>query len=88
MVEARESEVEAAAAVKATAEQRLAAEEAYRVRRALFKVGRATSVELSDAENDLTRARLEALRAHVDQRVARARLSTPSGGASSGAAPA
>jgi outer membrane protein TolC len=71
---AREDEIQAAAAVKASAEQRIAAEEAYRVRRALFQVGRATSVELSDAENELTRARLEALRARVDQRVARAKL--------------
>ncbi len=50
------------------------AEESYRVRRELFKNGKATSVELSDAEIDLTRARLEALNARVDQRVARTKL--------------
>ena len=88
VVEARESEVEAAAAVKASAEQRLAAEEAYRVRRALFQVGRATSVELSDAENDLTRARLEALRHASTSAWQGHGCSTPSGGASWGAAPA
>jgi outer membrane protein TolC len=44
------------------------------VRRALFQVGRATSVELTDAETELTRARLDALRARVDQRVARTKL--------------
>jgi len=74
VTEAREQEIQANAAVQATAEQRVAAEEAYRVRRALFQVGRATSVELTDAETGLTRARLDALRARVDQRVARARL--------------
>jgi outer membrane protein TolC len=74
VVEARESEIEADAAVKATTEQRIAAEESYRVRRALFQVGRATSVELTDAETELTRARLDALRARVDQRVARTKL--------------
>ncbi len=51
-----------------------AAEESYRVRRLSFQNGRSTSVELLDAETDLTRARLERLNAEVDDRVARARL--------------
>ena len=51
-----------------------AAEESYRVRRLSFQNGRSTSVELLDAETDLTRARLERLNAEVDNRVARARL--------------
>jgi outer membrane protein TolC len=50
------------------------AEESYRVRRLLFQNGRATSTELLDAETDLTRARLEALDARIDVRVARVRL--------------
>lgn len=51
-----------------------AAEESYRVRRELFRNGRATSVELTDAEAELFRARLEAVNARVDLRAARARL--------------
>src|SRR5262249_60057167 len=50
------------------------AEEAYRVRRVLFQNGRATSLELTDAELDLTTARLNSINARVDLRVARARL--------------
>src|SRR5262249_25067104 len=39
------------------------AEEAYRVRRVLFQNGRATSLELTDAELDLTTARLNSINA-------------------------
>jgi outer membrane protein TolC len=56
-----------------------AAEESYRVRRVLFRNGRATSVELTDAETDLTRARLESLNARVDLHTARARLDHAAG---------
>jgi outer membrane protein TolC len=51
-----------------------AAEENYRVRRALFNAGRATSVELTDAETELTRARIAAVDARVDLRIGIARL--------------
>lgn len=51
-----------------------AAEESYRIRNALFRVGRATSVELLDAEGALTRARIEAVGARIEQRIARTRL--------------
>ncbi|HEY8924012.1 MAG TPA: TolC family protein [Polyangia bacterium] len=51
-----------------------AAEESYRVRQLLFRNGRATSVELTDAETELTRARLEVIAAEIDLRVAGARL--------------
>lgn len=47
-----------------------AAEEGYRVRRELLNAERATAVELVDAETDLTRARIAALNARVDLRVA------------------
>jgi len=47
-----------------------AAEEGYRVRRELLNAERATAVELVDAETDLTRARITALNARVDLRVA------------------
>ena len=59
----------------ATTEKGLAAaEESYRVRRELLNADRATAVELVDAETDLTRARIAALDARVDLRVALAQL--------------
>jgi outer membrane protein len=51
-----------------------AAEESYRVRRELLAAERATAVELVDAETDLTRARISALNARVDLRIALAQL--------------
>jgi len=51
-----------------------AAEEGYRVRKELLNAERATAVELVDAETDLTRARITALNARVDLRVALAQL--------------
>jgi outer membrane protein len=56
-----------------------AAEASYKVRRSLFQVGRATSVELTDAETDLLRARLESINARVDQRIARVRFEHATG---------
>ncbi|HEY3592380.1 MAG TPA: TolC family protein, partial [Polyangiaceae bacterium] len=50
------------------------AEESYRVRRELFRNGRATSVELTDAELELTRASLNTVNAQTDLRLARAQL--------------
>ena len=59
----------------ATTQKGLAAsEEGYRVRRELLNADRATAVELVDAETDLTRARIAALNARVDLRVALAQL--------------
>ncbi len=51
-----------------------AAEESYRVRQALLQAQRATAVELVDAETELTRARITALNARIDLRVALAQL--------------
>jgi outer membrane protein TolC len=51
-----------------------AAEEGYRVRRELLNAERATAVELVDAETDLTRARVSAINARVDLRVAMIQL--------------
>ena len=51
-----------------------AAEESYRVRKELLSADRATAVELVDTETDLTRARIAALNARVDLRVALAQL--------------
>ncbi|HMJ50802.1 MAG TPA: TolC family protein [Polyangiaceae bacterium] len=65
---------EALAAVESTTQGLVAAEESYRVRRSLFRNGRATGVELTDAETELTRSRLESINARVDVRVAQVRL--------------
>jgi outer membrane protein len=63
--------VEVARAALATSQKGLAAaEESYRVRRELLNAQRATAVELVDAETELTRARIAALNARVDLRVA------------------
>jgi outer membrane protein TolC len=50
------------------------AEEAYRVQRELFNNGRGTSATLTDAEGDLTKARLDLLNARANARIARIRL--------------
>jgi outer membrane protein TolC len=52
-----------------------AAEESYRVRKALLAAERATAVELVDSETELTRARITSLNAKVDLRVALTQLS-------------
>ncbi|APR77226.1 outer membrane efflux protein [Minicystis rosea] len=57
----------------------VAAEESLRVRRELFRNGKATSSELVDAEAELTRARLRRLDAHIGLLVARAKLDHASG---------
>lgn len=51
-----------------------AAEEGYRVRAEQYKYGRATNLELIDAEAELLRARLELIGAHLELRIARAKL--------------
>lgn len=61
-------------AVGAVQEQIQAAEEGYRTRGELFRAGRSTSVELIDAETELTRARLELVNAFVDLRIAETQL--------------
>lgn len=72
---AAQQAVEIATASLATTKKGLAAaEEGYRVRRELLNAERATAVELVDAETDLTRARIAALNARVDLRVAQAQL--------------
>jgi outer membrane protein TolC len=50
------------------------AEEAYRVQHELFNNGRGTSATLTDAESDLTKARLDLLNARANARIARVRL--------------
>lgn len=65
---------DADAAMAASRRGLVAAEESYRVRKELYTYGRATNVELLDAESDVTRARLESINARVDLRLARVRL--------------
>jgi len=55
------------------------AEEAYRGRRELFRFGKGTSVELADAEANLFRARLAAISAGIDQRIARVHIDHATG---------
>lgn len=71
----RESDVALGSTLKAL----LAAEESYRVRQDLFRNGRATVVEVIDAETERTRARLEAINARIDLRIARVRLERATG---------
>jgi outer membrane protein len=74
VTQARQDRREAEVALETTRTGLASAEESYRVRRALFQHGRATTVELTDAETDLTRARLDAINSRIDLRVATVRL--------------
>ena len=74
VVQAWQAVKEADAALDSTHRELTSATEAYRVARELFNNGRATSTTLTDAETELTRARLDALNAAVDARIARVRL--------------
>jgi outer membrane protein TolC len=65
---------EARFAIGVTHHGAAAAEESYRVRRELFRAGRATLAELTDAESALTTARLQMADAHVAARIALAQL--------------
>jgi outer membrane protein TolC len=61
-------------AIESSTRQLASAEEAYRVQLELFNNGRGTSTTLTDAETDLTQARLTLLNAKADARIARIRL--------------
>jgi outer membrane protein TolC len=60
--------------IEVSREGLVAAEENYRVRRELYRAGKATIVEVTDSETELTRARLDVVNANVDLRVARVAL--------------
>jgi outer membrane protein TolC len=66
--------VKAPPTIEAADRGMVSAEESLRVRRELFRNGKATSSELVDAEAEMTQARLRRLDAHVGLLVARARL--------------
>lgn len=71
---ARQAVVLADRAYAATKRGLAAAEESHRVRQELLAAERATAIELVDADNELTRARIAAIDALIDRRIARARL--------------
>lgn len=79
VVHAYQAVHDATTAIGATRRGLAAAEESFRVRRALFRVGQATSTELTDAENALARARFAAVSARVDLRISRAALTHATG---------
>ncbi len=60
--------------IESSTRELASADEAYRVARELFNNGRGTSTTLTDAETDLTRARLDLLNSKADARIARIRL--------------
>ncbi|AKT40171.1 TolC family protein [Chondromyces crocatus] len=64
----------ASSRINSAERQLAAAEETMRVRAELFRAGRATSVEVVDAETELTRARLAQLDGRIGILVARTRL--------------
>jgi outer membrane protein TolC len=68
------AERDAQFAVTVSQQALAASDEGYRVRRELFRSGRATLVEVTDSETELTRARLELVNAHVDLRIAQVEL--------------
>ncbi|MGK4005547.1 TolC family protein [Sorangium sp. So ce1036] len=64
----------AASSIESAERQLAAAVESMRVRTELFRAGRATSVDVVDAEAEVTRARLQQLNARVGALVAKTRL--------------
>ena len=72
--QALKSAREARFTIDVAGEALVASEESNRVRRELFRAGRATSVELTDAETELTRTRLQLADAHVNARIALVQL--------------
>src|SRR5262249_13519494 len=75
VMQARQAVEEARVATATTRRGLEAAQESYRVRRVLFQNGRATSVELTAAETEPTRAPPEEPGASIALRIAAARLS-------------
>jgi outer membrane protein TolC len=72
--EAQRAALDAQAGLASIAARLEASEEAYRVRRETYSLGKGTLVELMNAETDLMLARLEWVEAHVAEHEARARL--------------
>ncbi|WP_441287041.1 TolC family protein [Sorangium sp. KYC3313] len=64
----------ATSSIESAERQLAAAAESMRVRSELFRAGRATSVDVVDAEGEVTRARLQQINARVGALVAKTRL--------------
>ena len=79
VIQAHQSMSEARASLATSAREVSSAEEAYRVAHELYVNGRATSTLLTDAETELTRARLDRLNALADSYVARVRFEHATG---------
>jgi outer membrane protein TolC len=79
VVQAVEALREARLSVESTRRGLAAAEESYRVRKELFQNERSTSTEMTDAEQQLTQARLNTIAARIDERMALARLEHATG---------
>ncbi len=62
------------ASIKTNREALKSTEEGFRVRNELFKAGRATTLEVTDAQTQLTQSRLNLVFAYVDARIAREKL--------------
>lgn len=71
ITQAQQAMSEAQFAVETSRRALAVAEEAYRVRRQQYSFGRATSLELTDAEVELLRSRMALIDAHIALRVAR-----------------
>jgi outer membrane protein len=69
----------AQASLDSTARRLTAAETSYRARRERFQVGQATTIELTEAQTELFNAKLEAIQAQVNLRLARARIAYVTG---------
>jgi outer membrane protein TolC len=69
----------AIASVDTSARRLAAAETSYRARRERFLAEKATTVELTEAQTELFRARLDAVQAQIAIRVARARVAYATG---------
>jgi len=70
-VDERKSE----AALESAQRGAIAARAAYDVASELYRVGKATTAEVIDAEGELVNAQLQLINAHIDRRVAAAKLS-------------
>jgi outer membrane protein TolC len=70
VAQALQAQDEAQKAIETTGRRVRSAEEAQRVRTLMFQNGRATGVEVTDAETELTRARLALIESQIGLRVA------------------
>lgn len=87
VTQALQNVLQADFSIESSRRELASAEEAVRVQRELFNNGRGTSATLTDAETDLTRARLDLLNAKSNARIMRIRLEHALGRDATGGAP-